>query len=145
MDAVAVSQRTIAATALYHALLMPQEHGDADGGYVGFDDERHIAADWKYHSDVSLWDTYRTANPLYALLYPDTARDIARSLLAMSEEGGAFPRWPAAGGDGGSMIGAPADIVLADTAGRLPTRSNQAVKWGNSSSGWYFVADFTQE
>ena len=122
-------QRTIAATALYHALLMPQEHGDADGGYVGFDGVRHSAEDWKYHSDLSLWDTYRTANPLYAVLYPGLARDIARSLLAMREEGGAFPRWPAAGGEGGSMIGAPADIVMAETYLRGVTDIRMEAAW----------------
>jgi predicted alpha-1,2-mannosidase len=94
---------------------MPQEHGDADGTYLGFDRQPHVAEGWTYHSDMSLWDTYRTAHPLYTLLYPEAARDFARSLLAMAEEGGAFPRWPAALGDGGSMIGAPADIVMADT------------------------------
>ncbi len=107
-------QRVIAASALYRALLMPQEHGDADGTYVGFDGVTHAADGWVYHSDMSLWDTYRTAHPMYALLYPEAARDFSLSLLAMAEQGGAFPRWPAALGDGGSMIGAPADIVLAD-------------------------------
>jgi predicted alpha-1,2-mannosidase len=61
-----------------------------------------------------LWDTYRTAHPLYDLLYPSAARDFAESLTRMAVEGGAFPRWPAAAGDAGTMLGAPADIVLAD-------------------------------
>ena len=98
-----------------HVLQMPTEHGDADGSYVGFDGEVHTAVGWTYHSDMSMWDTYRTAHPLYNLLFRDHSVDFARSLLAMAKEGGAFPRWPAAGGEGGSMLGAPADIVLADT------------------------------
>lgn len=108
-------ERAIFYTSLYHLLQMPTEHGDADGTYVGFDGETHTAVGWTYHSDMSMWDTYRTAHPLYNLLYREKSVDFARSLLAMAKEGGAFPRWPAAGGEGGSMLGAPADIVLADT------------------------------
>ena len=108
------TERTLFYTALYHALQMPTEHADADGSYVGFDGEIHVA-DFVYHSDFSLWDTYRTAHPLYTLLYPAKASDFAKSLLAMAEEGGAFPRWPAVGSDSQCMIGAPADIVLTDT------------------------------
>ncbi len=108
-------QETIFWTALYHALQMPTELGDVDGQYRGFDDQIHPAWDFVYHSDMSLWDTYRTAHPLYNLIYPDKARDFAASLVRMAEQGGAFPRWPAAAGEGGSMLGAPADIVLAET------------------------------
>jgi predicted alpha-1,2-mannosidase len=109
------AERRITASALYRALTMPQEHGDADGRYVGFDGQEHEADGFVYHSDMSLWDTYRTAHPLYTLMYPARANDFARSLIAMAQQGGAFPRWPAARQDGGSMIGAPADVVLADT------------------------------
>jgi predicted alpha-1,2-mannosidase len=108
-------QRTLFYTALYHVLQMPQEHGDADGKYPGFDGAIHTAEGWTYHDDFSLWDTYRTANPLYDLLYPEKARDFAQSLTRMAVEGGAFPRWPAAAGDSTCMLGAPQDIVLADS------------------------------
>lgn len=108
-------ERALFYTSLYHALAMPIEHGDADGRYVGFDGATHQADGFVYHSDMSLWDTYRTAHSLYDLLYPAKARDFAISLLRMAEQGGAFPRWPAANGEGGSMLGAPADIVLAET------------------------------
>jgi predicted alpha-1,2-mannosidase len=32
----------------------------------------------------------------------------------MAKESGAFPKWPLAGGDSGSMIGAPAELIIAD-------------------------------
>ncbi len=108
-------QGKIFSTALYHVLQMPTEFGDADGEYRGFDGQVHPAWDFIYHSDMSLWDTYRTAHPYYNLVYPEKGRDFAVSLLKMSEQGGAFPRWPVAHTEGGSMLGAPADIVLADT------------------------------
>lgn len=113
-EGIAPEAETIFWTALYHALQMPTELGDVDGRYRGFDDQIHQASGFTYHSDMSLWDTYRTAHPLYHLLYPAKGRDFAASLLRMSEQGGAFPRWPAAAGEGGSMLGAPADIVLAE-------------------------------
>ncbi len=115
IDGATESERAIFATALYHALQMPQEHGDADGLYTGFDGAVHTADGWAYHNDFSLWDTYRTAHPLYILLYPEKARDFAISLLTMAEQGGAFPAWPVANRDSEVMLGAPADIVLADT------------------------------
>jgi predicted alpha-1,2-mannosidase len=37
-----------------------------------------------------------------------------RSLLEMARQTGRFPKWPLAGGDSGTMNGAPAELVLAD-------------------------------
>lgn len=51
-----------------------------------------------YYSDLSLWDIHRTQTPLLALLRPDVAIGIVHSLVAMSQEGGALPRWPIANG-----------------------------------------------
>lgn len=101
-------------TALYHLLQMPTQYSDADGRYVGFDGGVHQAEGRAYHSDLSLWDTYRTAHPAFDLFYPEYARDFSLSMLAMAEQGGAFPKWGVATADGGSMIGAPADIALSD-------------------------------
>ena len=101
-------------TSVYHLLQMPTQYSDADGRYVGFDGQVHQAEGWSYHSDLSLWDTYRTAHPAFDLFYPTYAASFAQSLVAMHEQGGAFPKWPVARTDGGSMIGAPADIALAD-------------------------------
>ncbi len=107
-------ERVIYWTSLYHLLQMPTLYSDADGRYVGFDGQVHTADGWRYHSDLSLWDTYRTAHPAFDLFFPDDAASFARSLVAMRQQGGAFPRWPVATTEGGSMIGAPADIALAD-------------------------------
>jgi predicted alpha-1,2-mannosidase len=108
-------ERAIFYTGVYHLLQMPTIQGDVDGEYLGFDEQIHRAAGFDFYSDMSLWDTYRTAHPAYTLFYPQYASDFATSLLHMAQEGGAFPRWPAANWEGGSMIGQPADIVLADT------------------------------
>lgn len=107
-------ERRIFYTSLYHVLQMPTLYADADGAWHGFDGETHPYSGFWFHSDLSLWDTYRTAHPFYDLVYPDDAREFANSLVAMAQTGGAYPRWPVAGGEGGSMLGAPADIALAD-------------------------------
>lgn len=104
----------IFATALYHTLLMPTTISDVDGRYMGFDGEAHVA-DWgRYHTDFSLWDTYRTAHPLYTLLWPELHEDLLRSLAAMAEQGGALPLWPLATYDASVMLGAPASVVVGE-------------------------------
>ncbi len=108
-------ERTIFHSALYRAMLMPNLRSDADGSYLGFDAEIHVEPDDPFYSDMSLWDTYRTLHPLVDLAYPEQARHFATSLLRMAQQsGGCLPRWPCGHGDSGSMIGDPADIVLAD-------------------------------
>ena len=108
-------QQTIFLTALYHAFVMPAIQSDTDGSYRGFDGQTHKAAGYRFVSNLSLWDTYRTLNPLYVLLAPSVARDVARSLVDMGTQSGRFPKWPLASGDAGSMVGAGAEIVLADS------------------------------
>jgi predicted alpha-1,2-mannosidase len=108
------SERTRFYTALYQAFLMPSIQSDVDGQYRGFDGAVHTATGFRYMSDLSMWDTYRTTHPLYALVAPEVARDAVHSLIAMAEQSGEFPKWPLATGDSGSMIGAPAEIVIAD-------------------------------
>lgn len=102
-------------TALFHAFLMPTLATDVDGRYRGIDGEVHLAEDFTYYSDFSLWDTYRTMHTLITLLAPETQSDFNRSLLAMGEQRGTFPRWPLGTGESGGMVGDPAVIVLADS------------------------------
>ncbi|MSP17844.1 MAG: glycoside hydrolase family 92 protein [Myxococcales bacterium] len=106
-------ERRILYSSLYKAFLMPSVTSDSDGawtyaGQVGRTDG------WRFVSDLSLWDTYRTLHPLYSLLAPDLARDSVRSLHQMAVASGRFPKWPLATGDSGSMLGASAEIVIAD-------------------------------
>ena len=52
-------QRTIFYTALYHCLLMPSIFSDADGRYLGFDDEIHHAEPGHLvYCNYSGWDVY---------------------------------------------------------------------------------------
>jgi predicted alpha-1,2-mannosidase len=115
VEAPTAEDRAIFYSALYHVMQMPTLFTEADGRYMGFDRQPHQADGFRYHTDFSLWDTYRTFHPLVTLLMPDKGRDFVVSLVKMYEQGGAFPRWPQGIGDSGSMCGSPADIVIADS------------------------------
>jgi predicted alpha-1,2-mannosidase len=107
-------QRRLFFSSLHHAFVMPSVVSDVDGRYLGHDRQVHQAEGFSYLTDLSLWDTYRTAHPLYHLLAPERGRDAVRSLTQMAIEGGRFPKWPLGAGDSGSMIGAGAEVVIAD-------------------------------
>lgn len=102
-------------TALYHTMIMPTNFTDVNGQYLGFNGQIGTADDFTYRTDLSLWDTFRTAHPLYLLIAPDIQRDSLKSLVRMARIGGSLPRWPSGGGYTGSMFGTPADMVIAES------------------------------
>ncbi len=102
-------------TALYHVLSMPTLAVDVDGRYRGLDDAIHTADGYRYYTDFSLWDTFRTLHPLLTLLYRDYQLDMLRSLVQMAADGGAMPRWPLGTGYTGGMVGDPAAMTFADS------------------------------
>jgi len=106
-------ERAMMTAALYHAFLMPSVTSDVDGRYV-YGGGVGTASDFHFMTELSLWDTYRTLNPFWSLVAPDRARDVMRSLVAMAQKTGVFPKWPLAGSDSGSMVGASAEVVIAD-------------------------------
>lgn len=120
---------------LYRAFSMPTRFddpplpGDTDGKYLAFDGTTPFATGFAYYSDFSLWDTFRTAHPLYALLVPARQRDFVTSLLAMASSSGRLPRWASGAGHADSMFGAPAAIVLSETAAKDPTGFDTATAY----------------
>lgn len=108
-------QRVMFYTALYHALLTPTLFTDSDGRYRAFDNQVHQAEGFTYYTDFSMWDTYRTVHSLFALILPGRQRDMVLSLLDQGEHLGWLPRWSAGVGDSGSMLGTPAEIIIADS------------------------------
>jgi len=112
------AERALFYSAVHHLFVMPNTSQDVDGTYRGHDGQLHQADGFTFVSNLSLWDTYRTAHPLYHLLAPDRGLDAVRSLHAMAQQRGVFPKWPMALGDSGSMVGAGAEVVLADAWAR---------------------------
>ena len=114
IDGASNTQETIFYTAMYRAFQMPTVFNDVNGEYFGFDRQVHQACGFRYFTDLSLWDTFRTLHPLYNIIIPGDQRDMMVSLVRMVEEGGGLPRWPSGNGFTGSMFGTPADIAIAD-------------------------------
>lgn len=109
------TQKTIFYTALYRAFQMPTVFNDVNGQYIGLDHQPHQTTDFRYFTDLSLWDTFRTVHPLYTLIAAQDQRDMLVSLVKMQEQGGWLPRWPCGHGYCNSMLGTPADVVIADS------------------------------
>lgn len=103
-------------TALYHALLAPRTFDDADGRYIGMDGAVHAAGNRTQYADLSGWDIYRTQIPLLAMLMPRRASDIVASMLANAAQSGCLPRWSYANGQSMTMVGDPADAIIASAA-----------------------------
>jgi predicted alpha-1,2-mannosidase len=103
-------------TALYHAFLAPRTFNDVTGEYPGMDGAIHRVRGRTQYADFSGWDIYRSEVPLLALLVPERAGEMMRSLLADAEQSGCLPRWPYAGGQSMTMVGDSADPILASAA-----------------------------
>ncbi|MFJ9425412.1 GH92 family glycosyl hydrolase [Streptomyces sp. NPDC101249] len=80
-------------SSLYRSFLAPNIGSDADGRYTGWDQRVHRAKGFTYYQNWSLWDTYRTQSQLLSLLAPREARDMAVSVIRISEESGWLPKW----------------------------------------------------
>lgn len=128
-DAVSPADRVKFYTALYHSMLAPTIYGDVDGSYRGPDKRIHrgfinrgsihrgsINRDSirVNYGTFSLWDTYRAAHPLYTILMPGRAADMAASLVEFGEQNGRLPVWNFQGSETDMMIGYHSAPVIAD-------------------------------
>ena len=100
-------------TALYHALLSPRTFNDVGGAYAGMDGMVHDSGRRTHYADLSGWDIYRTQIPLLAMLMPRRASDIVASMLVDAAQSGCLPRWSYANGQSMTMVGDPADPIIA--------------------------------
>jgi len=108
------TQQRIFYTALYRAFQMPTVFNDVNGDYTGFDKAVHKAEGFQYYTDFSLWDTFRTVQPLFNVIARPDQRDMMVSLVEMAKAGGCFPRWPSGAGYTNCMFGTPADVAVSE-------------------------------
>ena len=108
----------IFSTALYHAFSVPNLWSDVDGRYRGMDDEIHRDTLHAHYTVFSLWDTYRTAHPLYAILQPERTADFIETMLCQYEASGRLPVWELAANETNCMIGYHSVSVLADAVAK---------------------------
>ncbi|WP_235921071.1 GH92 family glycosyl hydrolase [Foetidibacter luteolus] len=107
-------QKKIFYTALYHAMIAPALYNDHDGSYRGADDKVYTNPGFTNYTIFSLWDTYRTLNPLMTVIQPARAADFAASFMAIYRQQGKLPIWHLQGRETDCMVGYSGVPVLAD-------------------------------
>jgi len=110
----AADRRTVFYTAIYHSMLAPTIFCDVTGEYAGPDGKVHKADGWTNYSSFSLWDTYRASHPLFTILSPARAADMARSLIEFGSQFGRLPVWNMWASETDMMIGYHSAPVIAD-------------------------------
>lgn len=107
-------QKRIFYSSLYHAFLQPNVFSDSDRRYIGFDGRIHIVdSGHAMYTNFSGWDIYRSEIQLLSLLAPHEMSDIARSMIAYADQGGAWDRWTVANDYTGVMNGDPYPAIVA--------------------------------
>lgn len=101
-------------TSMYHMFIAPTLYCDVNGDFRGHDDKVYSNNSWKNYSTFSLWDTYRTLNPLFTIIKPEMVGDIVNSYLGIFDQQGKLPIWPLVGGETECMPGYSAVPVIAD-------------------------------
>jgi predicted alpha-1,2-mannosidase len=99
-------ERRIFYSALYRSQLMPH---DLSGENVWW-----RSAEPHYEDFYTIWDTFRTLNPLLTLIQPQRERDMIRSLLDTYKHDGWLPDARIAGATGPSQGGSNGDVLVAD-------------------------------
>jgi predicted alpha-1,2-mannosidase len=101
-------------TALYHTAIVPNINMDVDGQYRGRDNQIHKADGFTYYSVFSLWDTYRSAHPLYTLIDQKRTVDYIKTFLVQYQQGGQLPIWELSSNETDCMIGNHSIPVIVD-------------------------------
>ncbi len=101
-------------TALYHSCVAPFTANDEDGRYMGFDHQIKTGNGFTMLTGLSLWDTFRAANPLYTIISPNKVSDIINSMLVQYEQYGLLPIWPLCNSETNCMIGYHSIPVIVD-------------------------------
>ena len=110
-----INEKTVYNTAFYHTLLAPVVYSDVDGRYRGPDGVVHQCAEGhKHYSTFSTWDTYRAAHPLYTILEPAAAADMAQSLIDFGIQNGRLPVWNMWASETDMMIGYHSVPIIVD-------------------------------
>ncbi|CAI8444107.1 MAG: Uncharacterised protein [Cryomorphaceae bacterium] len=114
VKSASADDRAIFATALYHAYSVPNLWSDVDGAYRGADGKIYTDTEHAHYTVYSLWDTYRTAHPLYTITQPERTQEFIYGMLDMYKQRGRLPIWELAGNETDCMIGYHSVSVLAD-------------------------------
>ena len=137
-------------TALYNTMLYPMLYSDTDFRFRGPDDRIHRTDGFNYYGAVmGLWDTFRAACPLEAVLRPDIIEDYVKTALEHYKHAGQLPIWSLAGAETYQMIGMHSMPLITnaylngirnfDTELALQAMTESAMKDSCGTSMGYFV------
>lgn len=82
-------QKGLLYSTLYRAFLWPVLRSDVNGEYRDARGEV-VKGDFRYYTEPSFWDTYRNKLQLLAIITPDVAADIIKSITDMGEKRGGY-------------------------------------------------------
>ncbi|NEW85618.1 MAG: glycoside hydrolase family 92 protein, partial [Mariniphaga sp.] len=111
-------QMEIFYTAMYHAFTQPNNIADVNGDYPATDMTTKNAPDKQHYSTFSLWDTYRAAHPLYALIQQERTASFVNSMIRQKKTFGFLPIWQLWGLENYCMIGNHAIPVIVDAVNK---------------------------
>ncbi|MEU7905833.1 GH92 family glycosyl hydrolase [Actinoplanes sp. NPDC049118] len=106
VDGGSAAERTCFYSALLHAQAMPH---DLTGENIWWDSPRA-----HYEDFYTLWDTFRTVNPLLTLIQPRRQADLVQSLVETFTRTGWMPDARIAGHNGYTQGGTNGDVIVAD-------------------------------
>lgn len=93
-------------TSLHNVMMYPMLFSDVDHRFRGPDSQVHQTDGFSYYGAViGLWDTFRAACPLIAVLRPDVMEDYIRTALEHFKYAGQLPIWTLAGVETYQMTG----------------------------------------
>ena len=94
-------QQTVVYTSYYRTFERPVCLSEDGRYFSAFDGKVHFDDGMPFYTDDWIWDTYRAAHPLRALVFPKTEEDIISSYLLMAEQMGTqwMPTFPEMTGD----------------------------------------------
>lgn len=83
-------QKSLFYSSLYRSFLWPALRSDVNGDFTGAD-RKKANTGFRYYTEPSLWDTYRNKDVLLALLSPDVALDVIKSMKDVGDKKGFIP------------------------------------------------------
>jgi len=101
-------------TALYHLYGQPNDYADVDGKFAGADNRVHQSTDGTYFTTLSLWDTFRAAQPWYTIAVPEIVVPVIDSMLSHYRTFGRLPVMSYGGHNVDCMVGNHSIPVIAD-------------------------------
>jgi predicted alpha-1,2-mannosidase len=102
-------------TSLYHCLLAPIIYSDTSNEYLGADGKVYTGKNGAVtYSTFSLWDTYRAAHPLYTIIEPKRAAEMAQSLVDFARQAGSMPVWNMWASETNMMLAYHSVPIIAD-------------------------------